>query len=178
MSGKRLLCCLPLFLLLFLVTPPAAAEELPYRELYWSGGFSASDFLPGSGSGFYETWKLSPYGGSLTVSARLPNQSFGWWATPFISLSRYKDGILSPVAAVELQTSGDLILPPTTFDYDLMNDACAAFVVKVLTDADEIEKSRRFKLKSVKKILDTVPLLDEQFAPAKIAQQVEQLGLG
>ncbi len=42
------------------------------------------------------------------------------------------------------------------------NKLVAAFVVKVLTDSDEIEKSRRFKLKAVKEILDPVPLLDEQ----------------
>ena len=37
-----------------------------------------------------------------------------------------------------------------------------AFVVQVITDPDEIQKCRRFKLKAVKTILDEVPLLDEQ----------------
>jgi primosomal protein N' (replication factor Y) len=37
-----------------------------------------------------------------------------------------------------------------------------AFVVKIIDDPDEIKKCRRFKLKSVKSVLDDQPLLDEQ----------------
>lgn len=42
------------------------------------------------------------------------------------------------------------------------NKPVIGFVVKVLMDADEIEKSRRFRLKTVRKVLDAVPLLDNQ----------------
>ncbi|MBM4103699.1 MAG: primosomal protein N' [Planctomycetes bacterium] len=42
------------------------------------------------------------------------------------------------------------------------NKLVAAFVVKVLTDPDEIEKSKRFRLKAVKKIIDPAPLLDDR----------------
>jgi primosomal protein N' len=41
------------------------------------------------------------------------------------------------------------------------NKRVAAFVVKVLVDADEIEKSRKFRLKTVKAVLDPVSLLDD-----------------
>jgi len=37
-----------------------------------------------------------------------------------------------------------------------------AFVVEVITDSEEIEKCKRFKLKAVKVILDELPLLDAQ----------------
>lgn len=132
--GKKCFA-LGLFLLCMAFPPLSRAVEIQTRELTWDAGFSSADFVAvaeGGGS-VYETWKLSPYGGSLTVSARLPNQSFGWWAPPHISVSRYKDGQLLPVASAVLEEGGvlprDLILPPTTFDYDLMNDACAAFVI-------------------------------------------------
>ncbi len=47
-----------------------------------------------------------------------------------------------------------------------------AFVVKVIDDADEIAKCRRFKLKSAKAILDEVPLLDEELI--QLAQWIAQ----
>ncbi len=42
------------------------------------------------------------------------------------------------------------------------NKLVAAFVLEVLTDPDAIQKSRRFKLKSIRKILDPAPLLNDQ----------------
>ncbi len=42
------------------------------------------------------------------------------------------------------------------------NKRIAAFVVKVITDQDEIHKSKQFRLKTVKAILDPVSLLDPQ----------------
>ncbi|MHC5155156.1 MAG: primosomal protein N' family DNA-binding protein, partial [Planctomycetota bacterium] len=37
-----------------------------------------------------------------------------------------------------------------------------AFVVRLITEPEEIAKCRKFKLKAVKAVLDEVPLLDEQ----------------
>ena len=47
-----------------------------------------------------------------------------------------------------------------------------AFVVQVIDDPEEIEKCRRFKLKSAKAILDEQPLLDEELI--KLAQWISQ----
>ncbi len=43
-----------------------------------------------------------------------------------------------------------------------INKVVPAFVLEVLTDADAVQKSKKFKLKSVRKIFDPIPLLNDQ----------------
>ncbi|MCI0499174.1 MAG: primosomal protein N' [Planctomycetales bacterium] len=52
------------------------------------------------------------------------------------------------------------------------NNLKQAFVVEIIDDADEIAKCRRFKLKSVKSVLDDMPLLGEELI--QLAQWIGQ----
>ncbi len=90
-----------------------------------------------------------------------------------------------PVIRVALDTGADSLfdyaVPPSIdavhpgqrvqVPFGKKNEQVAGFCVAVL-DADQALKSRRFKLKAVKKILDPEPLLDEQLL--KLAQWISE----